>query len=243
MAMGRTLGVRCREAPGVLRSVSASFLVFLLLIIVPASANVFIHDGSGNTGSIQDLINSSSSGDSIYLKGGKYNENIVINRPIVFGALDTNDPPEIVSNGFDAGIVLAADGITINGVIISGKGPYGLLIQSDNNRVSAINISGFGIGIGLKSATNNVLSENILMNNSLGIDIDRISQTNIFYLNYFDNPEDVATQSVDNTWFSNRQTYIYAGNSFTGPLGNFWKSYDGTDSKGKGTGDSVYVIE
>jgi len=243
MPIDQALGVGRGEAPSVLRFESAFFLVFLFLTIVPVSANVFIYEGSGNAGSIQDLINSSSSGDSIYLKGGKYNENIIVSRPIVFGALDTNDPPEIVPNGSDAGIVLAADGITIHGVIISGNGPYGLLIQSDNNRVSAINISGFDIGIGLKSAINNIMSENIIRNNSLGIDIDRTSRSNIFYLNYFDNPDDVATDSVDNTWFSNRQTYLYADNSFTGPLGNFWKSYDGIDSNGKGIGDTVYVIE
>ncbi|MDD1709535.1 MAG: protein kinase [Methanoregulaceae archaeon] len=243
MVVHRTLGVPQTQALVLRHLVSASFLVVIFLTIVPASASVFIHNGSENAGSIQDLINSSSSGDSIYLTGGKYNENIIINRPIVFGALDTNDLPEIVPDGSDAGIVIAADGITIHGVIISGKGPYGLLIQSDNNRVSAINISGFDRGIGLKSAINNVLSENIITNNSLGIDIDRTSRSNIFYLNYFDNPDDVAMQSVDNTWFSNRQTYTYKGNSFTGPLGNFWKAYDGTDSNGKGIGDTVYVIQ
>jgi len=243
MAVQRTSGVWCGEASELLRSISACFLVLLILTVVPASASVFIHDGSENTSSIQDLINSTSNGDSIYLKGGKYFENIIINRPIVFGALDTNDPPEIVSGGSEPGIVLAADGITIHGVIISGGGSYGLLIQSNNNRVSAINISGFERGIVLKSAINNVLSENILRNNSLGIDVDRNSRTNIFYLNYFDNAIDVATLSADNAWFSNRQSYLYAGQNFSGPLGNFWKAYEGTDSNGKGIGDTDYFIQ
>jgi parallel beta-helix repeat protein len=243
MGVRSTAEVWLRGDPEVCCSVSALFLVFLYLVVAPVSAGVFIHNGTGNTGSIQDLINSTSNGDSIYLKGGTYYENIIIDRPIVFGALNTGDPPEIVPVTPDAAIILAADGITLHGLIISGGGPDGLLIQSDNNRISAINVSGFKRGIILKSAINNVLSENILRNNSLGIDIDRTSRSNIFYLNYFDNPDDAATQSVDNAWFSNRQTYLYTGNSFTGPLGNFWKAYDGTDSNGEGTGDTHYVIE
>jgi len=230
-------------APGLFRFIFAFFFFFFVLISVPVSASVFIHDASGSNGSIQELINATSNGDSIYLKGGEYYENIIINRPIVFGAFDTDNPPEIVSGGSDPGIILTADGITLHGVIISGEAPTGLLIQSNNNRVSALNVSGLDRGIVLKSAINNVLSENILRNNSLGIDIDRNSHANLFYLNYFDNTDDVATLSADNTWFSIRQTYLYAGRSFSGPLGNFWKDYEGTDSNGKGIGDTVYTIE
>ena len=82
---------------------NAHVLFFLLLLLVllpasPVSATVFTYDGKGNAGSIQDLINTTANGDSIYLAGGTYYENLQINRSIVFGALDTNDPPEIVSS-------------------------------------------------------------------------------------------------------------------------------------------------
>ncbi len=218
------------------------FLVLLLSVIFPVSAKVITYDGKTTTSSVRDLINSTTTGDSIFLAGGKYYEAILIDRQIVFGALDTTDPPEIVSEGSLPGITLAADGITLNGITISGSGEYGLLIQSNNNRISTITTTGFDQGIGLKSARNNVLSGNILVNNSIGIDVDRNSHSNIFYLNYLDNSRDVVDQS-NNIWFSIQQDYQYAGRDFTGPVGNYWKGNNATDSNGDGIEDEPYVVQ
>jgi parallel beta-helix repeat protein len=221
-------------------------VVFTLLLIVisTASANVLTYDGKGDAGSIQDLINTTSSGDSIYLAGGIYHENLLINRPIVFGALDTKNLPEIVSSGTsDAGITLASDGITLNGVNISGTAPHGLLVQSNNNRISAVTVQGFGTGISLKSAIGNIFSGNTVVNNSVGIEVDHSSRSNIFYLNYLDNPREVVTQSYDNVWSSGRQTYQYSGSGFSGPVGNFWKGFESTDSNIDGIWDTPYTIQ
>jgi parallel beta-helix repeat protein len=218
-------------------------LALLFLFIFPVSANVLTYDGKGNASSIQDLINTASSGDSIYLTGGTYHENLLIDRPIVFGALDTNNPPEIISSGTsDAGITLAADGITINGVIISGTAGQGLLVRSNNNRISAITIRGFPTGISLKSAMDNTFSGNTIVNNSVGIEVDRSSRSNIFYLNYLDNTREVDTKSAENVW-SGRQIYRYAGADFSGPVGNFWKGFESADSNGDGIRDTPYTIQ
>ena len=219
-------------------------IILLLFFISAASANVLTYDGKGNASSIQNLINTTNSGDSIYLAGGAYHENLLINRPIVFGALDSNNPPEIVSSGAsDAGITLVSDGITLNGIVISGTAKHGLLVESNNNRISAITVKGLGTGIGLKSATGNIFSGNTIVNNSIGIDVDRNSRSNIFYLNYLDNPKEVATLSSDNLWSSDRQTYRYSGSDFSGLVGNFWKGYQSTDSNSDGIWDTPYIIE
>jgi len=220
-------------------------LVFLAFILVfPVSATVYTYDGNGNTSSIQDLINTTANGDSVYLAGGKYFENLQITRSIVFGALDTNDLPEIVtSRASEAGITLASDGITINGIIISGEADEGLLVASSNNRVSTITVGGLSRGISLKSARNNVFSGNTLVNNSVGIELDRSSRSNTFYLNSLNNTRDVKVQSADNTWDSDRQIYQYAGREYTGQVGNLWAGYTGTDDNGDGIGDSVYTVQ
>lgn len=218
-------------------------LSLVLLLVLPVSATVFTYDGKENATSIQNLINTTTNGDSIYLAGGTYHENLQITRSIVFGALDTNDPPEIVSSGAsEAGIVLASDGITINGVIISGEAQEGLLVASSNNRVSAITVRGLVRGIGLKSAINNIFSGNTIVNNSVGIAVDRSSRSNTFYLNSLNNTLDADILSADNMWASGRQVYHYAGKDYTGQVGNFWSGYAGTDDNGDGIGDSAYVI-
>jgi parallel beta-helix repeat protein len=220
-------------------------LIFLAFIpVFPVSATVYTYDGNGNTSSIQDLINTTANGDSVYLAGGTYFENLQITRSIVFGALDTNNLPEIVtSRGSEAGITLVSDGITINGINISGEADVGLLVASSNNRVSTITVGGLSRGISLKSARNNVFSGNSLVNNSVGIELDRSSRSNTFYLNALNNTQDVKVQSADNTWDSDRQIYQYAGREYTGQVGNFWADYTGTDDNNDGIGDSVYTIQ
>jgi len=218
------------------------FLIGILALVPPVSATVFMYTGTSN-GTIQEMINQTSSGDSVFLLPGTYHENLIIDRSITFGALDTSNLPEINTDNTRAGVTLAADGITLNGLNISGTAPTGLVVQSNNNRISDITIQGFNRGVELKSATNNILSENTITKNSIGILMDRSSRSNTILLNQFDNLiADEAGQSQDNRWYSDHQDYTYKGASFYGPLGNFWKAYSGTDSDGNGVGDTAYTI-
>ncbi len=221
--------------------VATMFLLALLFfVILPVSATVYMYNGT--EGTIQDLINSTSTGDSIFLPTGIYHENLIIEHAIVFGAQDTNNPPAVVTSGNGAGIILAADGITLNGLNLSGTARTGLLVQSNNNRISDITVQGFSRGIELNNAADNIFSGNTVTNNSVGVTVDRSSRSNTFFLNRFDNPVNVAGQSADSQWSSSRQDYSYNGSSFTGPLGNFWSAYTGTDSDDNGVGDSAYPV-
>jgi parallel beta-helix repeat protein len=201
-----------------------------------------MYTGTSN-GTIQEMINRTSNGDSVFVLPGTYHENLVIDRAIVFGALDSASPPEIVTSDSRAGITLAADGITLNGLNLSGSAPTGLVVQSNNNRISDITVQGLKRGIELKNAANNIFSENTLSKNSIGILIDRSSRSNTFLLNQFDNLiADVSGQPAENQWYSNGQDYTYKGSNHYGSLGNFWKAYTGTDADGNGVGDTTFTI-
>ena len=226
--------------PGIHAVLPALLLIALFLLVPPVSATVFMYNGTGGT--IQGLINSTTNGDSIFLPAGTYYENLIIDRAIVFGALDTKNPPVIVTTGTGAGIVLSADGITLNGLNIYGDAQTGLLVQSNNNRVTGITVQGLIRGIELKNAANNIISGNTVTNNSVGITVDRTSRSNTFFFNQFANTVDVAGQSANNMWSSTPQDYSYREGSYTGPLGNYWKAYTGTDSDGNGVGDTAYPV-
>lgn len=217
------------------------FLIALIFIILPVSATVYMYNEAGGS-TVQNLINRTENGDSIFLPAGTYYENLIIDRAIVFGALDTENPPVMVTGSPGAGIVLSADGITLNGLNIYGEAQTGLLVQSNNNRITGITVQGLKRGIELKNAANNIFSGNTVANNSVGITVDRSSRTNTFFLNQFDNTADVAGQSLNNQWSSTRQDYAYKGNSYSGTLGNYWTAYTGTDSDGNGVGDTAFPV-
>jgi len=223
---------------------TAVLVLSLFLFAVPlVDAKVLVFDESTNGSTIQSAMDAAGTGDLLLLKGGTYHENLTINESITVGALDKNDPPVIDSPEGVSGIALYTDGITVENLRITGKARYGILIRSDDNKVTNVSISGFPIGIGLISAGHNEITRNFVTNNSLGIDMDTGSIGNTIFLNYFDNPKNAATGLADLSWSSLPWRYQYAGNTFSGSLGNFWMQYTGKDQGGDGIGDTPYVIQ
>lgn len=218
-------------------------VLLLALTILPVSATMFTYTGAGNASSIQDLINNASSGDSIFIAGGTYYGNIILDKPLVFGALDTNNPPVIYSDGSAAGITISADAVTLTGITVEGNSENGIIVLSGNNRIGSNTVRMFGHGLSLRGASNNIVFGNTIVNNTIGIVIDRTSDSNTFYLNELNNTVDAVNQGTNTIWTSARQTYQYNGSSFTGPLGNFWQNAGVTDSNGDGVGDSEYKPE
>lgn len=84
---------------------TAFYKILLVLFLAtfllpgPVPAKVITYSGNGTAGTIQTLIENSSNGDSIFLAGGTYEGNIVIDRSLVFGALDSTNPPRIITSG------------------------------------------------------------------------------------------------------------------------------------------------
>jgi hypothetical protein len=127
-------------------------------------------------------------------------------------------------------------------VTIAGNASYGLLVHSDNNQINSTTVVGHDHGLELKSASNNIFSDNTIAGNSVGAGVDRMSQSNTFFLNSFNNTVDAISQSADTAWFSARQNYQYQGKDFSGPVGNFWAGSGATDNNGDGIGDDPFSL-
>ena len=239
-------GQMLNRAKGTFWGAPASIVLILFSCLVlfapPAAAEVFTY-GNDTGGSLQSVINAANTSDTILVKGGTYYEDLVIDRPVIVRAQDSHNPPELVASRGGTGINLTAKGIVIDGMILSGNGQCGLLVQSDNNKITNVSVSGFGQGICLKSAVNNDIVKNTLVNNTVGLVLDHESQANTVYLNYFDNPVDVESQSGDVTWSSRPWEYQYGERNFAGPLGNYWKKNTGSFTTGNGVGTVPYVVQ
>ena len=88
-------------------------------------------------------------------------------------------------------------------------------------------------GIGLDVGRNNTVTENTMVNNTIGLrisdDHNEIAQNNFVY-NVID-----AQQKSTTVW----KSVSFANNTWNG---NFWASYQGVDEDGDGLGDAPHVM-
>jgi parallel beta-helix repeat protein len=98
-------------------------------------------------------------------------------------------------------------------------------------------------GIALESSSDNLIEENIVSKNTIGIGLDEYSLSNHIFRNNFDNPQNVISKSATSVWSSpDPFTYTYLGNNKQSYMGNYWSDYRGKDKNGDGIGDTSYGI-
>jgi parallel beta-helix repeat protein len=226
--------------------------------------------GSYNNTVSGNNITGNGEGTGIFLDfcfNSTFSENVIINcyYGINFYSTSCNNTVSgnIVKENLEIGIFIRSSSnyniLTGNAVTDNYKG---ISIVSSNNIVSGNNISNNHDGIGLAEAYNNTVSGNIITGNSenglwltgqaennaifennitdnkKGIMMFQESSNNSIYLNNFNNTINVYDQGVD------------SGNSLpsvniwdNGTEGNYWSSYNGTDSNEDGIGDTPYIID
>lgn len=84
-------------------------------------------------------------------------------------------------------------------------------------------------GILLGPTSQNTFTENNITNNGQGVRFYTKENTNIFYLNNFENNTVQVNSKSIATWSK-------------GSKGNFWSDYKGKDNNGDGIGDTPYII-
>lgn len=191
--------------------------------------------GTGNYSSIQDAIDNASDGDTVFVfdDSSPYYENIVINVNIDLigedryttiidgGGADyvlVIDSPGIRITGFTVrnagglqgtGIRVNSDNNEIHGNILTANKCYGLYVASSSYNTIFDNIvsenDDWAFGIWLGSSSHNLIHDCEIMDNSMGIVLDRSSYNNISRNNITSNSRgiDLYYSSSHNEIFEN----------------------------------------
>ena len=94
-----------------------------------------------------------------------------------------------------------------------------------------------------KSSNDNLIEENVISKNAIGIGLDEYSLSNHIYRNQFDNSQNVISKSATSVWSSPKPfTFTYLGNDQQNYMGNYWSDYRGKDKNADGIGDTPYGI-
>jgi len=153
--------------------------VFLTDGVNSVSITLYVDSGGGSDYvNIQDAINATNFGDTVYVYGGYYLENLIINKNI-----------SLIGEG------------KIN-TTIDGNGKDVVSIFADDIKISGFTIKNGKNGITINESSENIFSENTFTDNEYGIYIDDKSENNTIYNNNFINNMKNAYDLSLNIWYN-----------------------------------------
>ena len=187
--------------------------IIILLLLIPSVVSVSINyttlskigntlyvggSGPGNYSKIQDAIDDSSNGHTIFVfdDSSPYYENILVDKRINLIGEDKNKTI-IDGSGKDDVVYISVNAVTISGFTIQNSGDdwdddAGIDIHSVGNTIKGNNIRNNSHGILCKSISFNTFIANIIKNNERGISLYRVNNNLIF----------------ENTFISNRDEHL-----------------------------------
>lgn len=112
----------------------------------------------------------------------------------------------------------------------------GVFVWTSNHKIIRNTISSSAVAILLPGSSNNI-TENYIVNNTLGIFRVETSNNAVYHNNFINN-----TVQISECNCTDRST-IPSSTWDNGAEGNYWSDYNGTDSNGDGIGDTPYVID
>lgn len=188
-----------------------SFLTFIINIEICRAENgttLYVGgNGSGNYSSIQDAIDNSSSEDTVFVYGGTYDGNLVINKSISLTGFDKNSTL-IIGNMSLYTILIKSSWVNVSGFTIQNS-KMGIYIPGPsylNNHISENIISGNDEGIRLYNSSNNKITQNVINDHqNYGIIFYESSNNNISKNYLFNNIKAIffGRWSNNNTIYNN----------------------------------------
>ena len=153
--------------------VSSLFVGLKVLPEVRATTLYVGGGGSGNYTTIQGAIDAASPGDTVYVYGGTYYENIIIDKMVSLLG-EHRDTTIVDGNGTGVVVRVSADWVNITGFTVQNGGqsleliPYleGIgLRYASNCSITDNNISSNEIGLSLHSSNDTTITRNVISSN------------------------------------------------------------------------------
>lgn len=144
------------------------FMAFLIWLSPIEGARTYIVDDSGfaNYDTIQDAVVAASDGDTIYIKPGEYNEEVILNKSLTISPLTGETDPIILDGGnsLETGVTITSDGCTLEGLTIKNYAGPGIYVQSSSNTIKKDIFENANPAILVRSASGNSISRNTITN-------------------------------------------------------------------------------
>jgi parallel beta-helix repeat protein len=155
-----------------------------------------------NFTSIQAAVNNASTGDTIVISSGTYEENLIIDKSLTLIGED-RDTTIVDGLGVRDAISIRSDSVTITGltVISNGTGTRGNAITVDHHGgiiIDATKLAGSYYALSLAFCSNSIFSNNVIINNTYGIELIN-TNNNVFSNNTISgNGEGIAFDYINN---------------------------------------------
>jgi parallel beta-helix repeat protein len=157
------------------RDILKPYLMIALVLCLAASAasEIKVAPSGADYSSLQAALNNATSGDTIKVQSGTYNESVHVNKQVELKGIDTGEGlPVINARGSGSAITLSADGIILDGFNLTnsghcGCGNAGINVDSNNSTISR-NIAykdRYGIYIKAGKNGNRLFMNDLVQNN------------------------------------------------------------------------------
>ena len=147
----------------------AAVTLFFLSGTASAKTITVAKDGGGDYTTIQDAINASENGDTVYVKEGTYQEHVTVNKTI--NLMGEGADRVTINGGRGRDVVrIIADWVNMSGFNVTGSDwGAGIEVESNHNHIFENSCSNKSSGIRLWYSNNSTISNNTCPNNEGGI--------------------------------------------------------------------------